>query len=139
MDEKTKEFIEKYRDLLMSFATLSDVTIGKEIPNPKVASPTCVFIGGDSKVINIEISLEDMTVIMESGYAKRITQLEKRLSELSEQMEQTQKKLSDPEFIAKAPQDVLDKTNKKHEDCRLEHEKVSQELDRLKKMCAGGR
>lgn len=133
MDEETKNIIQKYDDLIKNFATLSSVTFGKEISGPKIASPTYVFVGGNSKIINVEIPLEDITTT-ESGITKKILQLERRLGELSEQMEKRHNKLSSPDFIAKAPPDVKEKTRKAFEDCRLEHEKVSQELQRLRKM-----
>lgn len=136
MDEEAKKILQKYDDLIMSFATLSSVTFGEEIPSPKIASPTYVFVGGDSKIINVEIPLEDITTT-ESGISKKILQLERRLGELSEQMEKRQNKLSSPDFIAKAPPEVIEKTRKEHGDCRLEHEKVSQELQRLRKMAGG--
>ena len=68
---------------------------------------------------------------------KEAARIEKRLKELTAQMEQDQKKLSNPDFVAKVPPDVLEKTKKRHEECRLEHENLTKELKRLNEMAGG--
>ncbi len=52
-------------------------------------------------------------------------------------MEQDEKKLSKPDFVAKVPPDVLKKTQARYEECRAEHDKLSGELTRLQKMAGG--
>ena len=66
--------------------------------------------------------------------AKEKSRIEKRLKELTAQMEQDGKKLSNPDFVAKVPPDVLKKTRARHEECRLEYDKLSTELERLRAM-----
>ena len=61
----------------------------------------------------------------------------RRLKELAAQMEQDEKKLSKPDFVAKVPPDVLKKTQARHEECRAEHDKLAAELRRLKEMPGG--
>jgi len=66
--------------------------------------------------------------------AKEKSRIEKRLKELTAQMEQDGKKLSNPDYVAKVPPDILKKTRARHEECRLEHDKLSTELERLRAM-----
>jgi valyl-tRNA synthetase len=52
-------------------------------------------------------------------------------------MEETQKKLANSEFVAKVPREVLEKTRARHQECLLEHEKLSAELTRLGRLAGG--
>jgi len=69
--------------------------------------------------------------------AKEKARIEKRLNELAAQIEQDKKKLSNPDFVTKVPPDVLKKTKARHEECRIEHQKLSDELQRLRAMAGG--
>jgi len=105
---------------------------GKGIPyNIRVASPNTVVIG---------LGHADVFVWPLAGAGNLNNELarkEKRLGELERQMEQDQKKLSNPDFMSKVATDVLEKTKKRHEECRLEHEKLSSEVQRLRALIAG--
>src|SRR3989454_10968633 len=52
--------------------------------------------------------------------AREITKKEKRLKELTAQLKQDEKKLSNPDFVTKVPPDVLKKTKARHEECRID-------------------
>lgn len=133
MDENIKQLLQKYRELIKSTAKLSDVTIGENIPSLKVASPTCVFKGNQSEIINVEVLLEGIAGAASSA-EKEKTRIEKRRKELAVQMEQDEKTLSNPDFVAKASPDALKKRKTRYEECRVEDEKLAKRLEEM----AGG-
>jgi valyl-tRNA synthetase len=77
----------------------------------------------------------DLAGLIDVGKEK--ARIERRLKELAAHMEQDGKKLSNPDFVAKVPPDVLKKTHARHEECRAEHDKLSGELRRLDDMAGG--
>ncbi|TRZ98719.1 MAG: valine--tRNA ligase [Nitrospiraceae bacterium] len=124
-------FLRPYDGKIKALTRASEIQIGSDVPIPDTASANTVYIvNGEANVF----------VWPHSGaidIAKEISRKEKRRSELNAQMEQDQKKLSNPDFVAKVPPDVLEKTKKRYEECRLEHEKLSGELKRLREMAGG--
>ncbi|MEK9172627.1 MAG: class I tRNA ligase family protein, partial [Nitrospirota bacterium] len=124
-------FLRPYDGKIKALTRASEIQIGPDVPVPSTASANTVYIvNGQANVF----------VWPHSGaidIAKEISRKEKRRSELNAQMEQDQKKLSNPDFVAKVPPDVLKKTTARHEECRAEHEKLSGELQRLREMAGG--
>ena len=109
----------------------SDLIIGTDSkPFANGASSSITFPGGGLGQVHV-----DLAGLIDVG--KEIARIEKRLKELTAQMEQDEKKLSKPDFVAKVPPDVLKKTKARHEECRVEHEKLSGELRRLREMPGG--
>jgi valyl-tRNA synthetase len=86
-----------------------------------------VFPGGDIGEIRV-----NLTGLIDVG--KETARIEKRLKELTALMEQTDRKLSNPDFTAKVPAAVLEKTRTKHLEFLTEREKLSDELRRLRGM-----
>jgi len=117
--------------LITSIAGISDLAIGTDVkPYPHSASSSVVFPGGGVGIIYVDLAgLIDVE--------KEKTRIEKRLKELAAQIEQTEKKLSNPDFVAKVPPEVLKKTKARHQECRAEHEKLTGELRRLRAMSGG--
>ena len=103
-------------------------SIGTDIKHPAFAATTSIVFPGGSIV---EVGV-DLAGLIDVGKEK--ARIEKRLKELAVQMEQDEKKLSKPDFVAKVPPDVLKKTKARHEECKAEHEKLSGELRRLRAM-----
>jgi valyl-tRNA synthetase len=121
--------------LITWHSKLSDLTINP-IENPvHAALGTIVLSGGHS--IDIFVVLPANTEDIAKTRAKEISQKEKRLTELSAQMEQDEKKLSNPDFLAKAHPDILKKTKARHEEHRMEYDKLFGELQRLREMAGG--
>jgi valyl-tRNA synthetase len=125
-DGNIQSHIERNQNLVTILAGLSRLTIAKHLEPPvHAAAGTVVFSG--SRLGQLYIDLAGIIDV-----AKERTRIEKRLKELSLQLEQTQKKLANPEFVAKVPAEVLEKTRARHEESRLEAEKLSKELLRLR-------
>jgi len=114
--------------LIASLATAGTLLIGTDIKHPASAATTSIVFPGGSIV---EVGV-DLAGLIDVGKEK--ARIEKRLKELVVQMEQDEKKLSKPDFVAKVPPDVLKKTKARHEECKAEHEKLSVELRRLRAM-----
>ena len=120
-----------HQDLIASLARISTLVIGTDVrPYMNGASSSVVFPGGSVGVLYV-----DLAGLIDIGKEK--ARIEKRLKELAAQMEQDGKKLSNPDFVAKVPPDVLKKTQARHDECRAEHAKLSGELRRLGEIAGG--
>jgi valyl-tRNA synthetase len=128
--------LEANRLLIMKLAGLSDLTVttaqGDDTQRPAHAATGSIVLPG-GQLVEIIVPLPADTMDL----AKEITQKEKRLKELTAQLEQDEKKLSNPDFVTKVPPEVLRKTKARHEECRIEHHKLSGELKRLRAMAGG--
>jgi valyl-tRNA synthetase len=125
-DDEIAKHLETHRALIMILAGLASLTIGKHLPPPLLAATTSmVFTGGEVGQLYI-----DLAGIIDLD--KETARIEKRLGELTLQIEQTQKKLSNPEFVAKVPPDVLHKTQAKHHEFQQERAKLAAEQQRLR-------
>src|SRR5438128_8687238 len=129
--ETFKNTLKTNHNLIASIAWISDLAIGTDVkPYPHSASSSVVFPGGGVGIIYVDLAgLIDVE--------KEKTRIEKRLKELADQIEQPEKKLSNPDFGANEPPDVLKKTKARHQECRAEHEKLTGELQRLRAMSGG--
>src|SRR5438309_2736499 len=129
--ETFKNTLKTHHNLIASIAGISDLAIDTDVkPYPHSASSSVVFPGGGVGIIYVDLAgLIDVE--------KEKTRIEKRLKELAAQIEQTEKKLSNPHFVAKVPPDVLRQTKERYEECRAEHEKLTGELRRLRAMSGG--
>src|SRR2546428_2799777 len=114
--------------LIASLATAGTLVIGTDIKHPASAATTSIVFPGGS-IVEVGVDLAGLIDV-----AKEKSRIEKRLKELVGQMEQDEKKLSKPDFVATVPPDVLKKTKARHEECKAEHEKLSVELRRLRAM-----
>ncbi len=120
-----------HQPLITSLARISDLFIDTTSkPFANGASSSIIFPGGGLGEVHV-----DLAGLIDVG--KENARIEKRLKELAAQMEQDEKKLSKPDFVAKVPPDVLKKTQARYEECRAEHDKLSGELTRLQKMAGG--
>jgi valyl-tRNA synthetase len=130
-DREKGGYVQSGRELIMALAGLSELTVGENVAAPaNAAAGTVTFSGGGVGQVYI-----DLTGSMDVG--KETARLEKRLKDVTTQIEQTRKKLSNTEFVAKVPSGVLEKTRAKHDELVLEHEKLSGELARLRQHTEG--
>ena len=136
-DDQTIRLLEQKQilQLITWHAKLTDLTINPIEYPVHAALGTIVLPGGHG--IDIFVALPANTEDIAKTRAKEISQKEKRLGELSVQMEQDQKKMSNPDFLAKAHPDVLKKTKARHEEHRIEYDKLFGELQRLREMAGG--
>jgi len=130
-NEGIERSLRAHETLIKSLGRVNTLKIGmKTVPPTHAATVPLIFPGGAIGDLVI-----DLAGLIDVG--KEQARIEKRLKELAAQMEQDEKKLSKPDFVAKVPPDVLKKTKARHEECRAEHEKLSGELHRLGKLAGG--
>jgi valyl-tRNA synthetase len=129
-DEETQHDLEKHSLTITRLAGLNELKFNPAEYSLHAATGSFVISG---KPVDLFITLPPDTM----DISKERSRIEKRLKELAAQMEQDEKKLSKPDFVAKVPPDVLKKTKARHEECRAEHEKLSGELRRLGKIAGG--
>jgi len=126
-----EQSLRPHHGLIASLARAGTLTIGTDIKHPASAATTSLVFPGGSIV---EVGV-DLAGLIDVGKEK--ARIEKRLKELAAHMEQDEKKLSKPDFVAKVPPDVLKKTQARHEECKAEHDKLTGELRRLREMAGG--
>ncbi|HZC68351.1 MAG TPA: valine--tRNA ligase [Nitrospirales bacterium] len=126
-----EQSLRNQQTLIASLSTAGTLIIGTDIKHPASAATTSIVFPGGSIV---EVGV-DLAGLIDVGKEK--ARIEKRLKELTAQMEQDEKKLSNPDFVAKVPPDVLKKTKVRHEECRAEHAKLTSELQRLRTVAGG--
>jgi valyl-tRNA synthetase len=127
-----KGYMENNHSMIMALSGLSELKSGPHLERPVHALTNPIaFPGGHAGEIFIPLTADTIDV------AKEITKKEKRLKELTAQMEQELKKLSNADFAAKAPPEVLEKTKIRHEELRLEHETVSTAIKHLREISGG--
>jgi valyl-tRNA synthetase len=131
-NQNIERYLQNNHSTITALAGLSDLKIGRHVEPPVHAlMGPIIFPGGQGGEIFIPLTPDTIDI------AKEITKKEKRLKELAGQMEQEQKKLSNPDFAAKAPPEVLEKTKSRHQKLCLEHEKLSDALKDLREMTGG--
>ena len=126
-----EQSLRPHQSLIASLARAGTLTIGTDIKHPPSAATTSIVFPGGS-IVEVGVDLAGFIDV-----AKGKSRIEKRLKELTTQIEQDEKKLAKPDFVAKVPPDVLKKTKVRHEECKAEHEKLTGELRRLREMAGG--
>ncbi len=127
-DEEVKNFLEPRELKITSLTRASELWKGKPDNIPNGASPNIVVFDNGHAEIYVWTQKGAIDI------AKEINRKEKRHRDLSIQIEQRLKKLSNPDFVANAPPHVREKNRKEYEEYCLEREKLSQELRRLREM-----
>jgi len=131
-NQAIERYLQNNHSTISALAGLSDLKIGRNVEPPVHAlMGPLIFPGGQAGEIFIPLTPDTIDI------AKEITKKEKRLKELAAQMEQEQKKLSNPDFTTKAPPEVFEKTKSRLQELRLEHEKLSEALKDLRGMTGG--
>ncbi len=120
-EDEVRQLVEKHRNAIIKRAGLSKLSVGDmaiNYPTLAIKGPVTLSTG---HLIEFFIALPADTMDVAKGKAR----IQKRLNELAAQMQQDEKKLSNPEFTTKAPREVLEKTKARYEECRLEYDKLS--------------
>ncbi|MFH0775691.1 MAG: valine--tRNA ligase [bacterium] len=112
--------LKRYVEYIIALAKLSKITIDPEITRPPLSA---VFVSGG---IEVYVLLSGVIDIAEER--KRLT---KRLSDVEETLVKTKKKLENPDFIQKAPQDVIEKEKEKEEGLLSERRKLFEAMEIL--------
>ncbi|MDF1544178.1 MAG: valine--tRNA ligase [bacterium] len=114
------ELLEKHKDYFRSLARVENLFVGTEIKRPPL-SASAVISGAE-----IFIPLEGLIDI--EVEKKR---LEKELDNLKNQLIKLSKKLANADFLARAPQEVIDKEKTKKDDYQERIEKLNKNLEQI--------
>ena len=115
------EFLNLHEDLVKSLAKVENISSGTDIVKPK-QSATSVVTG-----MEIYIPLQGLVDLEEEK--RRMT---KRISEIDRLLGGINSKLSNENFLKRAPENVIDKEKSNLEKLNEELEKITSNLDMLK-------
>ena len=128
-DDDTERSLKAHSGLIISLGRLGELSVDQAIRHPQSATVSLVSLGG--RAMEVGIVLEGLDL------AKETTRIQKRLGELAAHLTQIESKLANPDFVAKAPPDVLEKNREKLRACLAEQEKLTSELARLRGIVGG--
>jgi valyl-tRNA synthetase len=120
-DDATKIICDQQMEIITNLARLNSLEIQKQLSRPK-ASATAI-VGN----ITVYISLEGIIDV-----SKETARLKKEITKLSKEMGGIFKKLSNEDFLNKAPKQIISKVRSQHEEFLKKQQKLTATLDRIK-------
>ncbi len=120
-DENIRKITNAQKEMILDLARLKSLTISEPGPRPRGAA-TAVVQGA-----TIFVSLEGILDV-----AQEIRRLEKEIGKIDTELIAVVKKLQNEDFLAKAPEDVVEKVREKHDALVEKQEKLQANLDRIK-------
>lgn len=120
-DENIRKIADAQKEMILDLARLKSLTISEPGPKPKGAA-TAVVQGA-----TIFVSLEGILDV-----AQEIRRLEKEIGKIDTDLIAVVKKLQNEDFLAKAPEDVVEKVREKHDSLVEKQEKLQANLDKIK-------
>jgi valyl-tRNA synthetase len=120
-EESTRETIKQYQDMIINLARLKSFSVEKAGKRPKSAATAIV---DDATIF---VSLEGII-----DFTKEIKRLEKEINKLTNELTVVSKKLSNEDFVSKAPAQVVGKVKEKHRIFVEKQEKLKSHLDRIR-------
>ncbi len=122
-DAPARQTIDAHRGVIAGMARLKDFTVGPPGDKPKAAATAVV----DSCAIYV--SLEGVI-----DFDKERQRLEKELGKLAAELKAVSKKLSNEDFLEKAPPAVVEKSRERQETLNERQQKLTANLERLRDM-----
>jgi valyl-tRNA synthetase len=124
-DRQVRQTVEAHGEIVSSLARLQSFTVRPPGEKPKAAA-TAVL--NDAVVY---VSLEGII-----DFSKEQQRLEKEIGKLAAELKSVTKKLSNEDFLNKAPAEVVEKTRGRQQALDERQQKLAADLDRLKEMQA---
>jgi valyl-tRNA synthetase len=122
-DEKASHLIMKHQEYVRNLARVNQVEVKKQGERPRFAAVALV------QDIEIYVPLEGVINIEEE---KR--RLRKDLDKVEKELSLIEKKLSNPEFLHKAPGEVVEKVEKEGKELREKQEKLLTRLTKIEQL-----
>lgn len=122
-DQTTNETIEQHRDVIINLARLKSLSVTTTAERPK-SSATAVVDGA-----TIFVSLKGIIDV-----AKESERLEKEINKLANELAGVLKKLENDAFVKKAPAEVVEKVQEKHDRLIEKQQKLRLNLDKVKEL-----
>ena len=120
-EESTRETVKQYQDMIINLARLESFSVGKAGKRPKSAATAIV---DDATIF---VSLEGII-----DFTKETKRLEKEINKLTKELTVVSKKLSNEDFVSKAPAQVVGEVKEKHRVFVEKQEKLQSHLERIK-------
>jgi len=120
-EESTRETIKQYHDMIINLARLKSFSVEKAGKRPKSAATAIV---DDATIF---VSLEGII-----DFTKETKRLEKEINKLTKELTVVAKKLSNEDFVSKAPSQVVGEVKEKHRIFVEKQEKLQSHLDRIR-------
>jgi valyl-tRNA synthetase len=120
-EESTRETVKQYQDMIINLARLESFSLEKAGKRPKSSATAIV---DDATIF---VSLEGII-----DFAKETNRLEKEINKLTKELIVVSKKLSNNDFVSKAPAQVVEEVKDKHKAFVEKQEKLQSHLDRIK-------
>jgi valyl-tRNA synthetase len=120
-DSTTLETVREHQGIIINLAKLSSLSIRQTAQKPR-ASATAIVDRA-----TIFVSLEGII-----DFAKELQRLEKEINKLSGEFSAIAKKLTNEDFLSKAPKEVVAKVREKHKTFSDKHQKLLSHLDKIK-------
>ncbi|MBZ4423021.1 valine--tRNA ligase [Myxococcus sp. RHSTA-1-4] len=119
-DPRTRELLERWRGYLMPLAGLSEVQVGAPGAKPPQAA---AFMGSNLEIYVPLAGLVDLDAERE--------RLKKEIARAEQEMAGVLRKLDNPNFVAKAPPDVVEKDRARVEELKERKAKLQDHLQRI--------
>jgi len=125
-DDTTSERIDHHRELITSLARLASMTVGPPGERPRKAA-TSIFENA-----SIFVSLAGLV-----DFARESERLEKEIGKVTGELTGVTKKLSNPNFLQKAPPAVVAQVREKNDTLLQKQEKLQANLDTIRSIRDG--
>ena len=122
-DELKIETLKQYQDIIINLARLKSFSASESGIKPK-SSATAIVNGA-----SIFVSLEGII-----DFAKEAGRLEKEINKLAKELSAVSNKLSNENFLNKAPADVVEKVKEKNMALLEKQQKLQANLEKIKKI-----
>jgi len=124
-DQKIRSLVQEHASLLQTLASLRSLAVHKDFVKP--VSAAAAVVDGAELFVNLE------GIIDFEGERQR---LQKEIKKISADIEFLDKKLSNENFLSRAPQDIIAKERNKLGSLREKYHKLKESITRLDKLCA---
>ncbi|MEA3280771.1 MAG: valine--tRNA ligase, partial [Thermodesulfobacteriota bacterium] len=122
-DTTTRKIIKNHQNIVVNLAGLKNLAVEQTGEKPKAVATAIV---GNAAIF---ISLEGII-----DFAKERKRLEKEIEKLSGELSALSKKLSNEDFLNKAPETVVEKVKEKHRVILEKQQKLGANLDKIKEL-----
>ena len=125
-DKTTLEIINSQKDMIIDLARLKALTTEGLGERPKSAATAII----ENAVIFV--SLEGII-----DFTQEANRLNKEMAKLEKELNGVSKKLNNEDFLAKAPDNVVEKVKEKHSTLSEKHHKIQANLEKIRELEAG--
>jgi len=122
-NDSVRQTIRQHQDLIVNLAGLESLAVEAPAVRPKTAA-TAVVDGA-----SIFVSLKGII-----DFAKEKNRLEKEIAKLANELAFVSKKLGNEDFLAKAPEQVVEKTKEKYARLAEKQKKLQSNFERIKEL-----